>query len=597
MVDPISVLSAAGAVAKLAVSSSTWLYNFYDGNITINDDIRALHAELENLGDNASGLRVILQVPQMQAIKDDRLWNHAEQTLGRCETSLERFTTKISKLKLSSKDKWTPKDLWRELNREMREGGIIKARAELQSHNLALIALHGKLSIYIGVKGPDLFADEVMARLLPQITIQLNSMQAQVSHIVATPKLIRGVPGETLNDTVIDRLPALEVGQIVGRATSILQAWSVRQDLDVASNVLIIDIHSSEAGSVAGTASYEIISTDGTVSTTDTYLFHGLDPSIDFGGIETWLSRADEENQSDSTYAPTVIFGTEPVELTAEIRFDIEVLKEQLVVARNDQVKKDYHEAETLYREIQDALGAIDATLRPFNMEMIQYYVAQCLLRQMDARKLNEARKICESVIEGLIVPLNSESEPFEVMMVDGIPLLQQVSFILAHLQYLQSDFKGAESTCKNCLIVFGPQEGLEREYGLRCALMSRILEKQGKQGPARVMLQRVPDDIDWAEIGEPLCVELADRTHSPDNIVQQTTSKRVTAISSSKVAKRIPRKVVALPITDCEFSPFFSSHKGIRAFCIRERSSRCLRCKLSTSAHMAAMSRKCHDD
>ena len=49
VVEPISVLAGAAAIARLAVSSSIWLYNFYDGNITINDDIRALHAELENL--------------------------------------------------------------------------------------------------------------------------------------------------------------------------------------------------------------------------------------------------------------------------------------------------------------------------------------------------------------------------------------------------------------------------------------------------------------------------------------------------------------------------------------------------------------------
>ena len=154
MVDPISVLAGAGAIAKLAVSSSTWLYNFYDGNLTINDDINALYTELQNLEDNAWGLRVILQEPQMQAIKDKRLWNHAEQTLSRCEASLRRFSAKVSKLKPSNKDKWTVKDLWRELNRELREGGIAKARAELQSHNLALIALHGKLSICLLYTSP-----------------------------------------------------------------------------------------------------------------------------------------------------------------------------------------------------------------------------------------------------------------------------------------------------------------------------------------------------------------------------------------------------------------------------------------------------------
>ena len=168
---------------------------------------------------------MILQVPQMQAIKDDRLWNHAEQTLSRCEASLRRFKAKVSKLKPSTKRNWTPKDLWRELNREMREGGIAEARAELQSHNLALIALHGKLSIYIGVKGPDLIADEIMARLLPQMTTRLNSMQGQISHIAALPALALVELGETLDGSKPGCLMVSQVSQIVTRASSILQAW------------------------------------------------------------------------------------------------------------------------------------------------------------------------------------------------------------------------------------------------------------------------------------------------------------------------------------------------------------------------------------
>ena len=225
VVDPISVLSSAGAVAKLAVSSSIWLYNFYDGNLTINDDIKALHAELKNLEDNSSGLRVILQVPEMQAIKDERLWTHAEQTLSRCEASLQRFAVKVSKLKPSTKGKWSPKDLLRELNREFREGGIAKARAELQSHNLALIALHSKLSIYIGVRGPNLIADEIMARLLPQMTLRLNSMQAQISNIASMPALTREDLGETLDDYLTDCVAVSKVEQIVTRASNVLQAW------------------------------------------------------------------------------------------------------------------------------------------------------------------------------------------------------------------------------------------------------------------------------------------------------------------------------------------------------------------------------------
>ena len=121
----------------------------------------------------------------------------------------------------------------------------------------------------------------------------------------------------------------------------------------------------------------------------------GLHQSIDFGGIELWLAKADDDEQSISTYAPTVVIGAEPVELTAEMQFDIEVLQEQLLLARDELSKKDYQSAETLFRETQDTLQNTHTTLRPFRMELIQYYIAKCLLLQRDAQKLAEARQNC----------------------------------------------------------------------------------------------------------------------------------------------------------------------------------------------------------
>jgi len=299
-----------------------------------------------------------------------------------------------------------------------------------------------------------------------------------------------------------------------------------------------------------------MISTDGTVLTTETYPSYRLDAATDFAGIETWLFEAADDERPESTHAPTVVTCQEPDDLTAELQWDIEVLQDQFAAARDDLMKKDYQSAEILYREIGDALQTIHTNLRPFRMEMIQYHLAECLLLQRDAQKLVEAQRICESVIKGLILPLNSESASTEGIMVDEVPLLQQVSFVLAHLQYLQSDFERAESTCKKCLIAFRAQERLgliasraqerlERQYGLSYALMSRILEKLGKQGPARIMLQRVPDNIDRAEIGEPLCVDLTERVQSLD-ITIRTTARKTSNTSDSKQAKKMPRESIA---------------------------------------------------
>ena len=92
-----------------------------------------------------------------------------------------------------------------------------------------------------------------------------------------------------------------------------------------------------------------MISMDGTVLTTETSPLHGLDAATDFAGIETWLSKAEDDEQSQSTYAPLVETSQEPIELTAEMQWDIEVLQDQLAAARDDLMKEDYQSALILY--------------------------------------------------------------------------------------------------------------------------------------------------------------------------------------------------------------------------------------------------------
>jgi hypothetical protein len=226
MASVLAIIGSAGAVTRLAVNSGIWMYEFVDGQLSVNDDIRALHDELRHLQQNADGLKSLLEMPELEAIQDERLWSDASQTLVSCEQALKRFEAKVRKLKPSSRGKWTPKDIYRELNREFRHGGLVNARAELQSHNLALAGVQGKLSIYVAIRGPGLFADEIISRLLPRLLTKLDIVSDRIARMESSRKVEVGAIDKPEYLSNLLDVQIRETDNIISRARTVVKSWS-----------------------------------------------------------------------------------------------------------------------------------------------------------------------------------------------------------------------------------------------------------------------------------------------------------------------------------------------------------------------------------
>lgn len=220
-----AIIGSASALAKLAASSAIWMYTFVDGQQTINDDIRALHDELRHLQQNVDGFRTLLEMPELQAIQDARLWSDASETLLSCDASLRRFEAKVSKLKPSSKGTWSPKDMLRGLKRDIRHEGLVNARRELQSHNLALLGVQSKISVYVAMRGPGLVAEELISRLLPRLLTRLDTVSDRVASMESTHQVEAEAADEPASLSKMLQTKIEETANIVGRARTIIQSW------------------------------------------------------------------------------------------------------------------------------------------------------------------------------------------------------------------------------------------------------------------------------------------------------------------------------------------------------------------------------------
>lgn len=95
MPDPISMVASVGAIAKLAYSCRTGLYTFITQTTAVDNNVQALHDEVNHLAETSTVVESVLTKPGLDAFHNVDLWPKAKASVDACSISLNKLHASI----------------------------------------------------------------------------------------------------------------------------------------------------------------------------------------------------------------------------------------------------------------------------------------------------------------------------------------------------------------------------------------------------------------------------------------------------------------------------------------------------------------------
>lgn len=158
--DPLSIVCAAGSLAKGAYEISSALYNFISDKKYIDESVKLLYDEVEGL---ISVLYAIDRTRSNPVIKSgstavesqDGLWGSIDSSLMSCQETVDLLNRSLRRVKARRKSQNIFKQSFRQLELNLRKGDIAQFRSRLQAHGmhlqmaLQMVNVYGQLSFRI----------------------------------------------------------------------------------------------------------------------------------------------------------------------------------------------------------------------------------------------------------------------------------------------------------------------------------------------------------------------------------------------------------------------------------------------------------------
>jgi len=178
MVEPLSILSAVGAVSKLAYSCTTSMYSFIQKTANVDSNVKSLFNEVEQLRQASNNVESVLQRPELEAFQDAELWTNAKYSLRACEDSLLKLDHSLRGLKPRRQSKNIFRKPVTQIKLDFTEEQIKNFRNEVQSHTSALHTLLHMINVHIASSGPSVVLDHVMP-MLAELTYYVRALKGQ----------------------------------------------------------------------------------------------------------------------------------------------------------------------------------------------------------------------------------------------------------------------------------------------------------------------------------------------------------------------------------------------------------------------------------